>query len=335
MAAIALRSPQYKSINSGTNAAYAICTIQIDTGSGYNTEYTLRKDTSPNTTVLFEISELCLDFLDISFSGTYSAQTIDIRTRIKSYTSSDVLVTDSNDIDDIGYDAYGTFMEGDNPAVPFGSRPTWLVSGDPNHTTINNEYYIYVPVGETGSVPYINVSAELGYTGYGGQQTSIDASGTPAATKMNIERVDCTKYGDGHKITFVNKFGALQDLWFFLKSVNTTTVKKEKFQRNIISSTGTYSVNQHTKQIYDVVANTSVTLSSGYYPEWANQWFEQLMLSEKVWLTRTKPTNPSQTEVVPVNVTKNNLVKKTVLNNKLIEYTFDFDMSFDYINNVR
>jgi len=111
MAAIALRSPQYKSINSGANAAYAICTIQIDTGSGYNTEYTLRKDTSPSTTVLFEISELCLDFLDISFSGTYTAQTIDIRTRIKSYTSSDVLVTDSNNIDDIGYDAYGTFMD--------------------------------------------------------------------------------------------------------------------------------------------------------------------------------------------------------------------------------
>ena len=152
---------------------------------------------------------------------------------------------------------------------------------------------------------------------------------------MNIERVDCTKYGDGHKITFVNKYGALQDLWFFLKSVNTTTTKKEQYQRNIISSTGTYSVNQHTKQVYNVVANTSFTLSSGYYPEWANQWFEQLMLSEKVWLTRTKPTNPSQTEVVPVNVRKNNLVKKTVLNNKLIEYTFDFDMSFDYINNVR
>ena len=333
MAAIALRSPQYKSINSGANAAYAICTIQIDTGSGYNTEYTLRKDTSPNTTVLFEISELCLDFLDISFSGTYSAQTIDIRTRIKSYTSSDVLVTDSNDIDDIGYDAYGTFMEGDNPTVPFGSRPTWLVSGDPDHTTADNEYYIYVPNNEGGYVPYITVLEQLGYQVY--STTATEIVGSPAGTKMNIERVDCTKYGEGHKITFVNKFGALQDLWFFLKSVNTTTVKKEKFQRNIISSTGTYSVNQHTKQVYDIVANTSVTLSSGFYPEWANQWFEQLMLSEKVWLTRTKPTNPSQTEVVPVNVTKNNLVKKTVLNNKLIEYTFDFEMSFDYINNVR
>ncbi len=342
MAAIALRSPQYKSINSGTNAAYAICTIEIDTGTGYNTEYTLRKNTTPNTTVLFEISELCKDFFgDLAFDGDYSpatpSQTIDIRTRIKSYTSSDVLVTDSNNIDDIGYNAYGTFMEGDNPEVPFGSRPTWLLSGDPNHTTADNEYYIFVPNNTSGFVPYINANPinqpTMGYQSYGA--TDVEITGSPAGIKMNINRIDCTKYGEGHKITFVNKFGALQDIWFFLKSVNTTTTKKEQYQRNIISSTGTYSVNQHTKQDYNTVANTSITLSSGYYPEWANQWFEQLLLSEQVWLTRPKPFNPSQDEVVPVNVKKNSMVQKTSLNDKLIDYTFDFNMSFDYINNVR
>ena len=89
--------------------------------------------------------------------------------------------------------------------------------------------------------------------------------------QVNIHRIDCTKYGDGHKITFVNKFGALQDLWFFLKSVNTTTKKQDQFQRNIINGT-TYNVNQHTKQVFNTIANTSITLSSGYYPEWANQW---------------------------------------------------------------
>jgi hypothetical protein len=332
MAAIALRSPQYKTITAGANAAYATCSITINGAA--SPQYVLRKDTSPSATVLFEISELCLDFLSITFDGTYTAQTLSISTVVNAYTSSDSLINGST-FTDIGYDAYGTFMEGDNPVVPFGSRPTWLVSGDPNHTTVNNEYYIYVPNNTAGSIPYINVSAALGYQSYGATDTSIDSSSSPAAVQMNIERVDCTKYGDGNKVTFVNKFGALQDLWFFLKSVNTTNKKQEQFQRNIISSTGTYSVNQHTKQVYNTIANTSITLSSGYYPEWANQWFEQLLLSEQVWLTRTKPTNPSQTEVVPVNVRKNNIVKKTVLNNKLIEYTFDFDMSFDYINNVR
>jgi hypothetical protein len=54
-----------------------------------------------------------------------------------------------------------------------------------------------------------------------------------------------------------------------------------------------------------------------------------------VWLTRLDPTNPNSTQYVPVNVKKNSMVQKTSLNDKLIDYTFDFDMSFDYINNIR
>ena len=331
MAAIALRSPQYKSAVADTGTPLsAKITISIDG----NIEYTLVKSTSLNETMLWEISELCRDFINITFNGTYTAETLAIISTLTSHASTDGTGTalTTSTITDIGYDAYGTFMEGDNPIVPFGSKPNWLISPDPYGTT-NNEYFIYVPNNKGGYVPYITVLDQLGYQVY--STTAVEIVGSPAGTKMNIVRVDCTKYGDGHKITFVNKYGALQDIWFFLKSVNTTNKKQEQFQRNIISSTGTYDENVHTKQDYNTIANTSVTLSSGYYPEWANQWFEELMLSEQVWLTRPKPFNPSQDEVVPVNVRKNNLVKKTSLNDKLIEYTFDFDMSFDYINNVR
>ena len=38
---------------------------------------------------------------------------------------------------------------------------------------------------------------------------------------MNIIRVDCTKFGEGHKVVFVNQYGSTQELWFFLKFVNT------------------------------------------------------------------------------------------------------------------
>jgi len=329
MAAIALRSPQYKTITAGTNAAYATCSITIDGAA--SPQYVLRKNTSTNATVLFEISELCLDYLTITFNGTYTAQTLSISTVVNAYTSSDSLINGST-FTDVGYDAYGTFMEGANPEVPFSNRPRWLLNTDPESLDV---YYIYVPNNTAGVLPYIAVNASMGYVGYGASQTSISASSNYGQYLVNIVRVDCTKYGDGHKITFVNKFGALQDIWFFLKSVNTTNKKSENYQRNIISSTGTYSVNSHTKQVYNTIANTNITLSSGFYPEWANQWFEQLLLSEQVWLTRTDPFDSSDTQVVPVNVKKNSIAKKTVLNNKLIEYTFDFDMSFDYINNVR
>jgi hypothetical protein len=327
MATIALRSPQYKSITAGTNTAYVLCVITI----GGNIEYTLRKNAVAGDVVLFEISELCRDFINITFNGTYTPQTLTIQTTVRAYNSSDALINGST-FNDIGYDGYGTFMEGDNPTIPFSNRPRWLLNTDPNTLDV---YYIYVPNNTAGSLPYIAVDASMGYLGYSAQQTSILASSNYGQYLVNINRVDCTKYGDGHKITFVNKFGALQDIWFFLKSVNTTSKRQEQFQRNIVTSTGTYDVNTHTKQDFNTVANTGITLNSGYYPEWANQWFEQLLLSEQVWLTRIDPFDSADTQVVPVNVRKSSMVKKTSLNDKLINYTFDFDMSFDYINNIR
>ena len=329
MAAIALRSPQYKTALADTGTPLsAKITISIDG----NIEYTLVKLTSLNQNMLWEIAELCRDFINITFNGTYTAETLAIISTLTSHASTDgsgtALTTDT--FTDVGYDGYGTFMEGDNPEVPFSNRPRWLLSTNPSTL---NEYYIYVPNNTAGVLPYIAANASLNYQSFTSSATEINSGG--GQYDVDIIRIDCTKYGYGHKITFVNKFGALQDIWFFLKSVNTTNKKQEQFQRNIITSTGSYNVNTHTKQDYNTVANTSISLSSGYYPEWANQWFEQLLLSEQVWLTRLDPTNPNATQYVPVNVKKSSMIKKTSLNERLIDYTFEFDMSFDYINNIR
>ena len=60
------------------------------------------------------------------------------------------------------------------------------------------------------------------------------------------------------------------------------------------------------------------------------------MLSEQVWYVESPvPTNPATDVDIPVNVSTASFTKKTSVNDKLIEYTFEFDMSFDYINNVR
>jgi len=326
MAAIALRSPQYKSLTAGAASVYALCTIKI----GGVLKYTLRKETAPQQVVVFEIAELCRDFLNITFDGSYTAQTLTIETEINSYNVSGGITASTQAINDIGYDAYGTFMEAANPEVPFGSVPDTLFTRKPYPSSQGD---IYVPVGYAGVVAGIKIDGTMEYYSYNATDNAIQ--GTTMGVQVNIHRIDCTKYGDGHKITFVNKFGALQDVWFFLKSVNTTSKRQEQFQRNIINGT-TYNVNTHTKQVFNTTANQSLTLSSGYYPEWANQWFEQLLLSEQVWLTRNKLYDRTdQTEVVPVNVSKSSMIQKTSLNERLIDYTFEFDMSFDYINNIR
>ena len=63
-----------------------------------------------------------------------------------------------------------------------------------------------------------------------------------------------------------------------------------------------------------------------------NEVIKQLMMSEYVWLTRTTDT---ESKIYPVIPTTNSLTFKTSLNDKMVEYTIDFDYAFDKIQNIR
>ena len=147
---------------------------------------------------------------------------------------------------------------------------------------------------------------------------------------IKVKTLEECKY-DPKKVTFINKFGALQDMYFFKKSVEKMNVKKETYKSNIISG-GTYNKTHHVNREFNVVGKESITLSSGFLSEEYNEVFKQLLLSEKVWLTNLTDT---EEQVLPINVKTSNITYKTSLNDRLVEYTFDFDNSFDTINNIR
>ena len=147
--------------------------------------------------------------------------------------------------------------------------------------------------------------------------------------KVNV--IEECKY-EPKKVTFINKFGALQDMYFFKKAVEQMTIEKESYKSNIISSLGTYNSSNHVNRNFNVIGNESVTLSSGFLSEEYNEVFKQMMLSEKVWVTNILETGE---QVLPINVKTSDITYKTSLNNKLVEYTIEFDKSFDTINNIR
>ena len=148
---------------------------------------------------------------------------------------------------------------------------------------------------------------------------------------INVETLQECKY-EPKKVTFVNKYGALQDMYFFKKSVKKMNIKKESYKSNILNSSNSYSRSNHVYRDFNVVGKGSVTLSSGFLSEEYNEVFEQMMLSEKVWVTNI--TDKGE-QVLPINVKTSNITYKTSLNDKLVEYTFDFDKSYDTINNIR
>ena len=341
MALIALRSPQFKYINIPliTTAVSAKCVITI----GGLERYILTKNSQRNNTVNFDISELARDYLNIVYDSTYVPQTIDIETTLSLWDGLNATGSQvgSNIVfDDIGIEAYGEFEQGTNPVLP---TTAYLISNNPNST--NDSVDLYYPKSIagvsafTGKVPLTTISG-------GGVITISVQSFAQGSTTIGgvypstISRIDCTKYGSGRKIIFINKFGVQQDLWFFLKETKNLGRKNEGYKANTLTypntnNPATYSITDAPNKVFNTTAKQSFTLSSGYYPEQANQFFEQLLLSEYVWLERPQKTDPSSNEIIPVKVKKSSIKFKTSVNDRLIEYTIDFEEAFDYINNIR
>jgi hypothetical protein len=331
MANLALRNPQFKYIQV-TGARSVVCTVTIDGTLRYTLTKNLPLSFVGSETVNFDIAELARDYIEITYQSSYVPQKVDISTVIKGYTLINGGGSELNTVTytDKGFEAYGTFEEGVNPEVPFGrTAPTYLIPINEDTDT----FTILAPNNRAGKLPSITALNGLVVTPY----TSTDTSVTNVdGVVCNIKRIDCTKYGDGKKIIYINKYGAQQDLWFFLKETKNLARTNEGYKSNTITypsgSNATYNVQNAPNKVFNTQAKQTHTLSSGYYPEFANQQFEELLLSEYIWLSTVRKGSGV---IIPVKVKTSSVAFKTSVNDRLIEYTMEFEEAFDYINNIR
>mgnify|MGYP003664647610 FL=1 len=338
----ALRTPIYASAYSTTSGIQSAKLLLNITGVG-TPVYTIVKEASSSVRVVFEIAELLRDYLDVVFDGTtYNTNSITFTSTIQFFdqpnAGGSAVGSAISTIGGDGWEAYGLFTDGVNPVLPFENRtrPTWLLAERrPSTGVADDDFYVFVPDGVSGKVAMISYAGLVTFESFNGTDTSITPS---TGVKLNITRINCTKYGTGRKITFINKYGVLQDLWFFLKIVKNIKRTNESFQSNTITSnasTVSYSQTDAPKKLFNTQAKQTHTLSSGYYPEYANAYFEELLLSEYVWYTRPEDNQPNSDETIPVLVKTSSMIYKTSLNDRLIEYTIEFEDTFDYINNIR
>ena len=335
MANIALRNPQFKYIEAGATAKSVVCRLTINGTLRYTLTKNLLLILTGTQTINFEISELARDYIEITYETSYVPQTVSIETELISY---DGLNGTGDEVDtpptitDRGFEAYGTFDEGANPVVPFGrSLPTYLIPINEDATP--DEFTILAPTNTIGKISTITSLDGLVATSYIGTDTSITSLD---GVVCNIKRIDCTKYGIGKKIIYINKYGAQQDLWFFLKETKNIARTNEGYKANTITypsgASATYDIKDAANKVFNTQAKQTHNLSSGYYPEFANQQFEELLLSEYIWLSTFRKGSGV---VIPVKVKTSAVAFKTSVNDRLIQYTIEFEEAFDYINNIR
>ena len=156
---------------------------------------------------------------------------------------------------------------------------------------------------------------------------------------FNVEPIEECKY-PVFKCSFLNRWGAYQDVYFFKKSTESLQANRENFNRSIFTTSysyqdsgtqtvfNTYSTNEHSKKAFNTNGNENLVLNTGFVSESMNETFKELLMSEHVYLTDSSNT-------FPVNITDSNFIYKTSANDRLINYTMNFEKSFSYINNVR
>ena len=332
MANIALRNPQFKFIDASASAKSVECSVTIDGTLRYTLIKNLPTILTGTQTINFDIAELARDYIEITYQTDYVPQTVSISTVIKSYTliNGGGTPIDSATYTDVGFEAYGVFTEGVNPTVPFGrTKPTYLIPINEDTDT----FTILAPNNQTGKIPSITALSGLVATSFTASDTSVT---NVDGVVCNIKRIDCTKYGEGNRIIYINKYGAQQDLWFFLKETKNLARTNEGYKSNTITypngSSATYSIQNAPNKVFNTQAKQTHTLSSGYYPEFLNQQFEELLLSEYIWLSTFKKGSGV---IIPVKVKTSTVSFKTSVNDRLIEYTMEFEEAYDYINNIR
>jgi len=155
---------------------------------------------------------------------------------------------------------------------------------------------------------------------------------TPTQTTViNLISVAEAKYTPLN-IIFYNKFGALQNMWFFKKSTNSINVTSENYKSNILDldnngGTPSYVINKHQEKIFMVNSRESISVSTDFISEEYNEVIRQLLNSEQVWVD-------DGTNVLPINLKSKSFELKKGVNDRFVNYTISFDYAFDKINNI-
>ena len=369
-----IRTPQVTGATNIANLSYFQINITVFGGLANSTEicddlyatYSLqKKPLGAESSVSFDISEIVNDHIEQIFTGTYAAAKSSIWVTVAtSPRQADGQVVTGLTVTSNTYlaqEGFNKFKEG----VNYTTEPIAMLSSTYIQNHKGSTITIPVNVERVTQVEWRNgtsVRETDTFTDNLNQNQKIQfalfTAGTfldnalitydsGSTTTITLEQVEECKY-PVNKITFVNRWGALQDLFFFKKSSESLEATRENFNASIFEAravqldppeTGTdctesltfntYSTTAHAKKTFNANATESIALNTGFVNELMNPYFEELMVSEYIWLT------DSSANIFPVNLKESSFAKKTGLNDRLINYTMNFEKSFSYVNNIR
>lgn len=201
----------------------------------------------------------------------------------------------------------------------------------PGHLTIDGEstWTIRYTNLVTASSAIINLTTTTlrksyrvhpSYWADGNKVEVLDAGAVVQATYYFRPIEEC-KY-DVYYLDFINRYGAWQKEFLFKASKQSIQTKNTDY--NKMSSSYNYNPADATNAVMNANGNESIRCNTGWVDEFfGTNTMKELLLSERILLNG----KPVKLKTKGVDVQKN-------INEKLINYTLEFDYAYDIINNV-
>ena len=134
------------------------------------------------------------------------------------------------------------------------------------------------------------------------------------------------------RLTWLNQWGAWDYYTFTMKSINTISTKGSTYQQLEGSwNESAYRIDSFKggKKAFRVNATEKIQMNTDFVSEADSEWFQDLINSPEVYILegfKTDTTNSSLNKyVTPVRLTTSSYTKKTVANDKLMQYTFEVE----------
>lgn len=314
MANIGVRSPYFQSLS---NVSGEYFKIEITINS--TLRYTLTKVTPDEAH--FEISELIRDYINIEYNGTMptnpadsaSGYSADVSLALKIYDNTAGTGTPISDttVTFDAFDAYAFFEEQDkdytlpSTAVLLTSKTIWL------------------PENTAGVFYYTSTDVVTKYD----IGTTTEGDVSVAGDTVTIRRFDCTKY-DPIKVVFINRYGMPQELWFFGKTIESSSYTSDQYKSANITGAGVYSKYEHQYKKFDAKGKKKYVINTGFVSQDYNASIDELLMSEQSWMH-------IDSTVRPINVLTADIDFRTSLNDKLVQYSLEIEQANDLISTMR
>ena len=203
------------------------------------------------------------------------------------------------------------------------------------HSAVNLEYFGAFPANLRGwssaFEALVTAGADIAY--YTVRPITNFSSGITPYT-INIICPNERGY-EGIRLTWLNQWGAWDYYTFNMKSTKSVTTNKVSWTQ----LGGTWNENAYRvsgykggKKNFRVNATEKIKINTDFVSEAEGVWFEELINSPEVYIVNEYSTDIDINTITnkyiePVRLTTSNYIKKTIANDRLMQYTIEIEKS--------